>query len=66
MRVKSLIRVVSYSVILKMDVDIKDLYGNSGKRFKKMNTRWNFQHLTLITFLDFACCVVIFSGSTAI
>ena len=39
MRVKSLIRVVSYSVILKMDVDIKDLYGNSGKRFKKMNTR---------------------------
>ena len=25
--------------ILKMAVSIKDLYGNSGKRFKKINTR---------------------------
>ena len=26
-----------------MAVNIKDLYGNSGKRFKNINTRWNFQ-----------------------
>ena len=37
MRVKSLIHVVSYCVILKMAVNLKDLYGNSG-RFKKINT----------------------------
>ena len=31
---------VSYSgVILKMAVNIKDLYENSGKRFKKIDTR---------------------------
>ena len=28
--------VVSDCVILKMAVDIKDLYGNSGKRFKNI------------------------------
>ena len=31
--------VVSDCVILKMAVNIKDLYGNSGKRFKNINTR---------------------------
>ena len=29
--------------ILEIAVNIKDLYGNSGKRFKKVNTCWNFQ-----------------------
>ena len=30
-------------VILKMAVNIKDLYGNSRNRFEKINTRMNFQ-----------------------
>ena len=30
-------------VILKLAVIIKDLYGNSVNRFKKINTRWDFQ-----------------------
>ena len=30
-------------VIFKMTVIIKDLYGNSGNRFDKINTRMNFQ-----------------------
>ena len=34
---KKLIRVVSYCVILNMAVHIKDLYGNSGNRLKKIN-----------------------------
>ena len=33
---------VSYCVILKMAVIIKDLYGNSGNRFKEINSRWDF------------------------
>ena len=33
------LRMVSYCLILKMAVNIKDLYGNSGKRSKKRNTR---------------------------
>ena len=32
-------RVVSLCDILTMAVNIKDLYGNSGKRFKNINTR---------------------------
>ena len=35
-----------YGVILRnpqMVMSMKDLKGNSGKRFKKINTRWNFQ-----------------------
>ena len=31
------------NVILKKAVDIKNLYGNSGNRFKKINTRYNFR-----------------------
>ena len=31
--IKLLIRVVTYCIILKMAVNTKDLYGNSGKRF---------------------------------
>ena len=27
----------------QMAMSMKDLKGNSGKRFKKINTRWNFQ-----------------------
>ena len=34
--------VVSYCVILKMAVIIKDLYGNSGNRFNEINSRWDF------------------------
>ena len=30
-------------LILKMAVNIKDLYGNSGNRFEKINTSMNFQ-----------------------
>ena len=37
-RVKSLMHVVSYCIILKMAVNIKDLYRNSGKKFEKVNT----------------------------
>ena len=33
---------VSYRVILKMAVIIKDLYGNLGNRFKEINSRWGF------------------------
>ena len=33
-----LIHMVSYWVILEMALNIKDLYGNSGKRFRKINT----------------------------
>ena len=51
------IRVVSYCVILKMAVNIKDLYGNSGKRFQKINTRYNFQYNTPF-FIYFACCLL--------
>lgn len=35
---KSLIREVSYYIILKMAIKIKDLFANSGNRFKKINT----------------------------
>jgi len=30
-------------IIFKITVIIKDLYGNSGNRFEKINTRMNFQ-----------------------
>ena len=30
-------------VIFKMTVIVKDLYGNSGNRFEKINTRMDFQ-----------------------
>ena len=36
-----------YTLILKMAVNIKDLYGNSGNRFEKINTRRNFQKNTV-------------------
>ena len=38
-------RVVSYRKILKIAMNIKDLYGNSGtdNRLKKINTQRNFQ-----------------------
>ena len=39
LHIKLIIRVVTYCVILKMAVNIKDLYGNSGRGFKKINTR---------------------------
>ena len=39
----SLIRVVSHCVILKVAVNTKGLCGNSGKRFKEIKTRWDFQ-----------------------
>ena len=35
------------SVILKMAINVlKDLYGNSGNRFEKINTHRNFQSLS--------------------
>ena len=53
-------------VILKMAVNIKDLYGNSGNRFEKMSTHMNFQKNTLyLSYLLSSCvppsssCVVI-------
>ena len=30
---------ITYYVIFKKAVEIKDVFGNSGKRFKKINTR---------------------------
>ena len=39
---KKLIRVVSYCVILNMAVNIKDLYGNSGNRLKKIKYSLEF------------------------
>ena len=46
-----MIHVISYCVILKIAMNIKDLYGNSGNRFKKINTRRNFskKHFVLLT-----------------
>ena len=41
-----------------MAVNIKDLYGNPGKRFKNINKI----PLTLFTLLVFVSCVVIFPG----
>ena len=39
MRVKSLMRVVSFCLIPKISMNIKDLFGNSRNRFKKKNNR---------------------------
>ena len=49
-------------VIFKMTVIIKDLYGNSGNRFKKINTPWIFNKIrfALFTWCLLASCVVIF------
>ena len=35
---KSLIHLILYCIILKIAVNVKDLFGNSGKRFNKVNT----------------------------
>ena len=59
---------VSYCVILKMAVIIKDLYGNLGNRFKEINSRWGFpikkKHFTLITWFVLALCNFLFSRVT--
>ena len=49
-------------VIFKMTVIIKNLYGNSGNRFEKINTRWIFNKIrfALFTWCLPASCVVIF------
>ena len=49
-------------VIFKMTVIIKDLYGNSGNRFEKINTPWIFNKIrfALFTWCLPASCVVIF------
>ena len=49
-------------VIFKMTVIIKYLYGNSGNRFEKINTRWIFNKIrfALFTWCLPASCVVIF------
>ena len=46
-----------------MAVNVKNLYGNSGKRFKLINTRYrmfNKIQLTVFTLLVFVCGVFIF------
>ena len=45
-----------------MGVSIKELYGNSGNRFEKINTRRNCQKIRFILFAWFllASCVFIF------
>ena len=48
---------------LKMAVNIKELYENSGNRFEKFNTRGNFQkkvRSTVFTWCLLAACVVTF------
>ena len=49
-------------VIFKMTVIIKDLYGNSGNRFEKINSSWIFNktRFALFTWCLLASCVVIF------
>ena len=49
--------VVSYCVILEMTVNIEDLYGNSGIRFKKINTHQNFQQST--SYLIYFTCFLL-------
>ena len=43
-----------------MVVNIRDLYGNSGKRFKKINTRQNFQKNT--PYLNYFTCLCLLCG----
>ena len=49
-------------VIFKMTVIVKDLYGNSGNRFEKINTPWIFNKIrfALFTRCLLASCVVLF------
>jgi len=48
---QKLIRVVSYCVILKMAVNIKDLYGNSGNRLKKIKYSLEFSIKNALPYL---------------
>ena len=48
---------VSYCVIHKRAMsnsEYADLYGNSGKRFKKINNHWNFQY-NAVNLIDLVC-----------
>ena len=45
---------------------LKDLYGNSGNRFKKINTHWDFnkkKRFTMFYWCGLAPCVVIFRSA---
>ena len=45
-----------------MAMNIKDLCGNSGHRFKKINNNNKKKHFTSITWFLLACCVVLVQG----
>ena len=58
------IHVVPYCVILKMPMNIKDLYGNSAKKFKNIKYSLEFSITYtlpyLLLLLVFPSCLVIF------